>query len=392
MSVSPLIARQIPIWDGEKISGFVDLALERAFKYRAGQESERIDIPAELQEREIEARTHMLEQLADHDDELLEQLLMDEAPTPREGASGPRPRNRREPRRVGAVRLGDQLVGRAPPAQGAAPRSARAAGDRQPPRRHRPRAVRVQGHPRLDRPAGAGAGARRADRAKARTSRPTTASTRASAPCSRSRAKRRRRSAKPATATSSRSPRSTRSRPANGSAPASCRRRSRSTIRRATARSRSSPPTARTTSSCQARCTASPRRMSALIVEHDEANHEIRLRGVNDEHLNTVIARLKRRYGVEVKSHAPTRRLPRIDPQAGHPEGPPQEAVGRPRPVRRRDHRGEARCRAARASSSRRRSTAAPCPSNGSRRSRKASARRCARARSASRWSIARSP
>ena len=32
----------------------------------------------------------------------------------------------------------------------------------------------------------------------------------------------------------------------------------------------------------------------------------MRLRGVNDEHLNTVIARLKRRYGVEVKSHAPT--------------------------------------------------------------------------------------
>src|SRR3954464_6090216 len=81
MSVSPLIARQIPIWDGEKISGFVDLALERAFKYRAGAESERIEISADLQSREIEARTHMLEQLADHDDELLEQLLMDQAPT-----------------------------------------------------------------------------------------------------------------------------------------------------------------------------------------------------------------------------------------------------------------------------------------------------------------------
>ena len=82
MSVSPIIARQIPIWDGEKVSGFVDLALERAFKYRAGQSSERIEIPSDLQSREIEARTHMLEQLADHDDELLEQLLMDETPTP----------------------------------------------------------------------------------------------------------------------------------------------------------------------------------------------------------------------------------------------------------------------------------------------------------------------
>jgi elongation factor G len=82
MSVSPLIARQVPIWDGEKVTGFIDLALERAFKYRPGQKSERIEIPPEVQDREIQARTHMLEQLADHDDELLEQLLMDETPSP----------------------------------------------------------------------------------------------------------------------------------------------------------------------------------------------------------------------------------------------------------------------------------------------------------------------
>ncbi|MGN6847997.1 MAG: GTP-binding protein, partial [Sphingomicrobium sp.] len=81
MSVSPLIARQIPIRDGEKISGFVDLALEYAFKYQPGKPSERIDIPSELQDRETQARTQMLEQLADHDDELLEQLLMDQSPT-----------------------------------------------------------------------------------------------------------------------------------------------------------------------------------------------------------------------------------------------------------------------------------------------------------------------
>ena len=82
MSVSPLIARQIPIREGEKITGFVDLALERAFHYRPGKESERIEIPAELQEQEVKARTQMLEQLADHDDELLEQLLMDQTPSP----------------------------------------------------------------------------------------------------------------------------------------------------------------------------------------------------------------------------------------------------------------------------------------------------------------------
>src|SRR4029079_3328636 len=58
MSVSPLMARQVPIWDGEKVTGFVDLALERAFKYQAGKQSERIEIPSELHDREIEARTH----------------------------------------------------------------------------------------------------------------------------------------------------------------------------------------------------------------------------------------------------------------------------------------------------------------------------------------------
>jgi elongation factor G len=84
MSSSPLIARQIPIRGkdagGEKITGFVDLALERAFHYRPGKPSERTEIPADLAEREALERYHMLEQLADHDDALLEQLLMDETP------------------------------------------------------------------------------------------------------------------------------------------------------------------------------------------------------------------------------------------------------------------------------------------------------------------------
>ena len=80
MSASPLIARQIPIREGEKVTGFVDLALERAFHYRPGKPSEQTEIPASLAEREAADRFHMLEQLADHDDALLEQLLMDETP------------------------------------------------------------------------------------------------------------------------------------------------------------------------------------------------------------------------------------------------------------------------------------------------------------------------
>ncbi|HXG99415.1 MAG TPA: elongation factor G [Sphingomicrobium sp.] len=82
LSVSPLIARQIPIREGEKITGFVDLALERAFHYVPGKPSTIMPIPDELAEREVEARTHLLEQLADHDDKLLEQLLMDQSPAP----------------------------------------------------------------------------------------------------------------------------------------------------------------------------------------------------------------------------------------------------------------------------------------------------------------------
>jgi elongation factor G len=80
MSSSPLVARQIPIRTGEKITGFVDLGLERAFRYVPGKPSEPIDIPADLADREAADRFHMLEQLADHDDSLLEQLLMDETP------------------------------------------------------------------------------------------------------------------------------------------------------------------------------------------------------------------------------------------------------------------------------------------------------------------------
>lgn len=80
MSAAPLVARQIPISEGERVTGFVDLALERAFHYRPGRRSERVPLADDLRDAEAAARTAMLEQLADHDDELLEQLLGDEVP------------------------------------------------------------------------------------------------------------------------------------------------------------------------------------------------------------------------------------------------------------------------------------------------------------------------
>ena len=58
----------------------MDLALERAFVYREHEPSEVIEIPGDLAQREQEARFSMLEQLADYDDELMEQLLEDVEP------------------------------------------------------------------------------------------------------------------------------------------------------------------------------------------------------------------------------------------------------------------------------------------------------------------------
>jgi elongation factor G len=81
VSSVPLVARQIPTWEGEKVSGFIDLALERAFVYRPNEPSTQVEIPGELRDAEGEARFHMLEQIADFDDELLEQLLSDTVPS-----------------------------------------------------------------------------------------------------------------------------------------------------------------------------------------------------------------------------------------------------------------------------------------------------------------------
>ena len=80
MSREPLALRQIPIREGDAVTGYVDLALERAYRYRPGKESERVEIPGELLDREKQERSHLLETLADFDDALLEALLMDEQP------------------------------------------------------------------------------------------------------------------------------------------------------------------------------------------------------------------------------------------------------------------------------------------------------------------------
>ena len=76
----PLLLRQIPIWKNDIIAGFVDLALERAYVYKEHAASEIIELTGEDKDRKKEARFSMLETLADHDDQLMEQLLEDIEP------------------------------------------------------------------------------------------------------------------------------------------------------------------------------------------------------------------------------------------------------------------------------------------------------------------------
>ncbi len=79
-SRTKLILRQIPTFKGDIISGFVDLALERAFVYKEHAASEVVPLEGDAADLEKTARFSMLETLADHDDELMEQLLEDIQP------------------------------------------------------------------------------------------------------------------------------------------------------------------------------------------------------------------------------------------------------------------------------------------------------------------------
>ncbi len=79
-SGAPLLLRQIPIWENGVATGFIDLALERAFVYRESQPSVVVAIPPGAASDEKQARYSMLERLADYDDALMEQLITDIEP------------------------------------------------------------------------------------------------------------------------------------------------------------------------------------------------------------------------------------------------------------------------------------------------------------------------
>jgi elongation factor G len=81
ISSHPLVLHQVPIRDGEAVTGYVELVSEQAYNYQDSAAATEVDLPESVKEREESARTVLLESLADFDDSLLEQLIEDEAPS-----------------------------------------------------------------------------------------------------------------------------------------------------------------------------------------------------------------------------------------------------------------------------------------------------------------------
>jgi elongation factor G len=75
-----IVLRQVPIREGGQVTGAVDLISERAWHYEEGKPSSLVPMPADLHDRERQARGELLEHLADFDDALLEQLVEDRVP------------------------------------------------------------------------------------------------------------------------------------------------------------------------------------------------------------------------------------------------------------------------------------------------------------------------
>jgi elongation factor G len=80
-SKHPLAPRQLPIREGDAVTGYIDVVSGRAFRYGTNQGSEPIEIPSNLRDPEKQALDGLAEVLADQDDALLEKLIEEIAPT-----------------------------------------------------------------------------------------------------------------------------------------------------------------------------------------------------------------------------------------------------------------------------------------------------------------------
>jgi elongation factor G len=82
VSGRPLVLREIPLREGDRMVGVVDLVSERAWGMTGEQEAALIPLPDSHRPLEEAARRQLLERMADQDDALLEQLLEELVPPP----------------------------------------------------------------------------------------------------------------------------------------------------------------------------------------------------------------------------------------------------------------------------------------------------------------------
>lgn len=84
-SARPLVLREVPIRQDDKVMGVVDVVSERAWAFSGGKESTRlVSIPSSAKALEEEARAALVEHLAELDDTLMAEFLDDVTPTPAE--------------------------------------------------------------------------------------------------------------------------------------------------------------------------------------------------------------------------------------------------------------------------------------------------------------------
>ncbi|WP_420022870.1 elongation factor G [Cereibacter azotoformans] len=82
VSARPLVLREIPIRDAAgKVTGMVDLVSERTWRWNPHKPSDLVALPDAMADASGEARTGMLEALADFDDGLMAELLEDVVPS-----------------------------------------------------------------------------------------------------------------------------------------------------------------------------------------------------------------------------------------------------------------------------------------------------------------------
>jgi elongation factor G len=80
VSSRPIVPHQYPIAKGSELVGFIDLVSEQAYHYHPGAPSDPVPLPEDLKTEEHIARQEMLEELANFDDHLLEELLEEVEP------------------------------------------------------------------------------------------------------------------------------------------------------------------------------------------------------------------------------------------------------------------------------------------------------------------------